>query len=234
MRRFVKCNKVISASFVVSFAIIALYIFSLKKIEWFPYAGEWFNVLFQLSVGFVINFIFYVTQVYIPRQNLTRQANRCIQERIQNVVDKMDDIFRRIVEKYDGKYDKCCVTREKLLDVLHKMKINDRINVVAASRAFPIHLNESSYFTVREWIITRLEFVEHDIDCIFKYYSFFVTPDLMFVFEKILKSPMHKNFARSILQSPGDLSFEKCDEDIFFTPYFDLMKELESLKELYQ
>lgn len=26
MRRFVKCNKVISASFVVSFAIIALYI----------------------------------------------------------------------------------------------------------------------------------------------------------------------------------------------------------------
>lgn len=144
MRRFVKCNKVISASFVVSFAIIALYIFSLKKIEWFPYAGEWFNVLFQLSIGFVINFIFYVTQVYIPRQNLTRQANRCIQERIQNVVDKMDDIFRRIVEKYDGKYDKCCMTREKLLDVLHKMKINDRINVVAASRAFPVRLNEAS------------------------------------------------------------------------------------------
>ncbi len=140
----------------------------------------------------MINFIFYVTQVYIPRQNLTRQANCCIQERIQNVVDKMDDIFRRIVEKYDGKYDKCCTTREKLLDVLHKMRINDGINVVAASRAFPVHLNESSYFTVREWIITRLEFVEHDIDCIFKYYSFFVTP------------------------------------------YFDLMKELESLKEQYQ
>lgn len=58
MRRFVKCNKVISASFVVSFAIIALYIFSLNKIEWFPYAGEWFSVLFQLSIGFVINFIF--------------------------------------------------------------------------------------------------------------------------------------------------------------------------------
>lgn len=234
MRKFVKYNKVISACFVVSFAIIALYILSLREIEWFPHAGDWFNVLFQLSIGFVINFIFYVTQVYIPRQTLTQQANRCIQERIQNVVDKMDDIFRRIVEKYDGKYDKCCMTRKKLLDVLHKMRINDRINVVAASRAFPVHLNESSYFTVREWIITRLEFVEHDIDCIFKYYSFFVTPDLMFVLEKILKSPMHKNFARSILQSPGDLSFEKCDEDIFFSPYFDLMKELESLKEQYQ
>ena len=56
----------------------------------------------------------------------------------------------------------------------------------------------------------------------------------MFILEKILKSSMHKNFARNILQSPGDLSFEKCDEDIFFAPYFDLMKELESLKEQYQ
>lgn len=220
MRRFVKYHKVISACFVVSLAIIVLYIFSLKKIEWFSYAGEWFKVLFQLSIGFVVNFIFYVTQVYIPRQNLMQQANSCIQERIQNVVDKMNDIFRQIVEKYDGKYDKRCITKEKLLNVLHKMKINDRINVVVASRAFPIHLNESSYFMVKEWIITRVEFVEHDIDCIFKYYSFFVTPDLMFILEKILKSSMHKNFARNILQSPGDLSFEKCDEDIFFCTVF--------------
>ena len=234
MRRFVKCNKVISACSVVSFAIIALYILSLREIEWFPHAGDWFNVLFQLSIGFVINFIFYVTQVYIPRQTLTQQANCCIQERIQNVVDKMDDIFRRIVEKYDGQYDKGCMTSEKLLDVLHKMKTNDRINVIAAQRSLSAHMDESSYYTVKEWVITRLEFIEHEIDCIFKYYSFFITPELMRVLEKILKSMMHKNFARNLLQSPDNISFKECNVDIFFTPYFDLMKELESLKEQYQ
>ena len=234
MRKFIRHNKIIFACFVASVAIISLYILSLKEMEWFPHAGDWFNVLFQLSIGFVINFIFYVTQVYIPRQNLSRQANCCIQERIQNVVDEMNDIFRRVLEKYDGHYDKSCVTGGKLLDVLHKLKTNDRINVFAASRVSSAHMDESSYYTVKEWITTRLEFVEYEIDCIFKYYSFFITPELMQVLEKILKSRMHKNFARNILQSPDNISFRECNEDIFFTPYFDLMKKLESLKEQYQ
>ena len=135
IKRFIKYNKVISVCFATSFAIIVLYIFSLNETEWFPHAGDWFTVLFQLSIGFVINFIFYVTQVYIPRQNLSRQANRCIQERIQNVVDKMDDIFRRIVDKYESPYNKQNMTSEKILEILHKIKTLDRINVVAAKRS---------------------------------------------------------------------------------------------------
>ena len=234
IKRFIKYNKVISVCFATSFAIIVLYIFSLNETEWFPHAGDWFNVLFQLSIGFVINFIFYVTQVYIPRQNLSRQANRCIQERIQNVVDKMDDIFRRIVEKYESPYNKQNMTSEKILEILHKIKTLDRINVVAAKRSSSAHMDDTSRFTVKEWILTRLEFIEHEIDCIFKYYSFFITPELMQVLEKILKSRMHNNFARNLLQSPDNISFKECNEDIFFTPYFDLMKELESLKTQYQ
>ena len=95
-------------------------------------------------------------------------------------------------------------------------------------------MDDTSRFTVKEWILTRLEFIEHEIDCIFKYYSFFITPELMQVLEKILKSRMHNNFARNLLQSPDNISFKECNEDIFFTPYFDLMKELESLKAQYQ
>jgi hypothetical protein len=234
MRRFIKQNKIITACFVVSFVVISLYILSLNETEWFPHAGDWFNVLFQLSIGFVINFLFYVTQVYIPRQNLSRQANRCIQERIQNVIRKMDDIFRRIVEKYDGHYDESEVTKEKLLEVLHKMKTDDRINVVAASRSSSVGINENSHFTVKEWIINRLEFIEHEIDCIFKYYSLFVTPELMQVLEEILKSMMHTHIARITLQCPDNISFAGCNEDVFLTPYFELMKKLESLKKQYQ
>ena len=114
------------------------------------------------------------------------------------------------------------------------MVTNDRINVVAAKRSWPTRIDETSYYTVKEWIITRLEFVEHEIDCIFKYYSVYVTPELMSVLEKILGSTMHQNFARVTLQSPVNLSFEKCSEDYFFKPYFDLMMELESLKEQYR
>ena len=234
MRRFIKQNKVITACFVVSLAVISLYIFSLSETEWFPHAGDWFNVLFQLSIGFVINFFFYVTQVYIPRQNLSQQANRCIHERIKNVIRRMDDIFRRIVEKYDGHYDENCITKEKLLEVLHKMKTHDRINVVAASRSSFLGVNDNAYFTVKEWILSRKEFIEHEIDCIFKYYSQFITPELMEVLEDILESSMHKHLAGVILQSSNNISFEGCDVDDYLTPYFDLMKRLETIKEQYQ
>lgn len=142
----------------------------------------------------------------------------------------MDDIFRRIVEKYDGHYDESEVTKEKLLEVLHKMKTDDRINVVAASRSSSVGINENSHFTVKEWIINRLEFIEHEIDCIFKYYSLFVTPELMQVLEEILKSMMHTHIARITLQCPDNISFAGCNEDVFLTPYFELMKKLESLK----
>lgn len=83
---------------------------------------------------------------------------------------------------------------------------------------------------VKGWIITRLQFVEHEVDRIFKYYSAYVTPELMNVLERILKSTMHQNFARVILQSPDNISFECCNKDDFFKPYFELMIELESLK----
>lgn len=234
MSRFIKQNKVITACFVISFVVISLYIVSLNETEWFPHAGDWFNVLFQLSIGFVINFIFYVTQVYIPRKNLSRQANLCIHERIQNVIRRMNEIFRDIVEKYDGHYDECCITKEKILEVFHKIKTQDRINVVAASRSSFLGVNDNSYFTVKEWILSRKEFIEHEIDCIFKYYSQFVTPELMMVLESILNSAMHKHFAGLIIQSPDNISFEKCNADEFFYPYFELMKKLENLKEQYR
>lgn len=67
MKQFLKSNKTISGCLGISILVCFLYILSLDKKEWFPHAGDWFNLLFQLSVGFIINFIFYVTQVYIPQ-----------------------------------------------------------------------------------------------------------------------------------------------------------------------
>lgn len=57
----------------------------------------------------------------------------------------MDDVFRRIFEKYGARYDKSCMTNENFLEVLHKVKTNDRINVFAAKRTSSARIDESSY-----------------------------------------------------------------------------------------
>jgi hypothetical protein len=82
MHRFIKHNKVITAYFVVSFVVISLYILSLNETEWFPHVGDWFNVLFQLSIGFVINFIFGVVAVINDsgEGETVKTANLCMKK----------------------------------------------------------------------------------------------------------------------------------------------------------
>ena len=68
MISFIKGNTIIFVSFLLAIIVIGLYIQTKNVVEWFPHADEWFQVLFQLSIGFVVSFIFYVTQVYLPRR----------------------------------------------------------------------------------------------------------------------------------------------------------------------
>ena len=83
MKLFVKENKLISVIFGVSVVVILLYVLSIDIPEILPHAGDWFDILFQLSIGFVINFMFYVTQVYIPRIK-NNKRKRLIIRRLSN------------------------------------------------------------------------------------------------------------------------------------------------------
>ena len=83
MKLFVKENKLISVIFGVSVVVILLYVLSIDIPEILPHASDWFDILFQLSIGFVINFMFYVTQVYIPRIK-NNKRKRLIIRRLNN------------------------------------------------------------------------------------------------------------------------------------------------------
>lgn len=45
---------------------------------------------------------------------------------------------------------------------------------------------------------------------------------------------MHQTMARSLLQLPAGISFGESNDDIFLKPYFDLMKELETIEKQYK
>ena len=234
MKQFFKSNKTISGCFGVSILICFIYILSLDKKEWFPHAGDWFNLLFQLSVGFIISFIFYVTQVYIPQYKQKVEASRCIDIRIADIVRHMREIFSYLGSKYMGHYDEEDISDGYMFELLKKMNINDRICVLNARRTYSTNFSDEMYFTVKEWIITRIEFVESEIDKLMKYYAPYINTALMKTLENILKSAMHKNMALSLLQLPAGVSFEKINDDIFLKPYFDLMKELETIEKQYK
>ena len=234
VRRFVEKNKVLTLCFSASFVICIIYVLMSNHEELCPQLWVWFNLLFQLSVGFIINYIFYITQIYIPQYKHNKEANMCIAVRIDCIVRHMRDIFSQLGLKYTGEYDENNITKEYCTELLRKLNIDDRVSVINVRRMYSTKVEKESYFTVKEWIISRIEFVESEADKIMKYYAPYINYELMKTLERILQSAMHQNMARSFLQSPVGISFDSCNDDVFLEPYYTLMKKLEEMSLQYK
>ncbi len=154
MFRFIKKNRALSICFCFSFSFCIFFILKLNSKEEFNYAYNWLNSLFQLSIGFIINFIFFITQIYIPQYRNDREANRCIGVRIDGIVNHMGELLSQLGTMYMGEYDEDKATSEYWLDVLRQINTNDRVGVLKSERLYSTSPNEESYFTVKEWIIS--------------------------------------------------------------------------------
>lgn len=141
----------------------------------------------------------------------------------------MRELFSQIGEKYMSEYDENNITDEYFLTLLKKININDRVRVININRAYSNYFDEESYFTVKEWIVSRVDFVESDADKLMNYYAPYINAELMNTMEHILKSNMHQSMARTFLQMPRGITFDKTNDDIFLKPYFVLMKKLEKI-----
>lgn len=232
MKRFYKENTVIFWLGIISALLSASYAITYNMPDYFGIEG-WYSLLNNISISYLAALVFYITQVYLPQYKQKQQANACIRLRIENVIMRMDEIFDQLGSKYIDNYRSETITDEILLNILQKINVNDRVSVLNPNRDQSTKVCDENYFTVKEWIISRIEFVENEIDNIFKYDSSYITPELMKGLEDILQSTMHQNLARSLLKLPNGISFSECNQDIFLTPYYHLMKDLEETKKAY-
>lgn len=238
---FQRKNSILFWSFWGATGICTSYILTLHVTEWFSGADAWFNLLFQLAVGFIINFMFYITQVYIPRYKQNMEVNRCISDRIFTIVQHMGSIFEELGKIYMNGYDKNSVTDKYLLDLLKKINASDMIQVLNPEKYRLGQDNSAAYFTVKEWIISRVRTIEMLSDKIFQYYEQYLTTELIETLESIQKSPMHRIMARQLLlisdcepckEIPKDI-FKEIPKDIFMKPYYEQMKKLENISSQY-
>ena len=232
MKRFIKNNILIFWLGVLSAIISISYAITYNMPDYFGIEG-WYSLLNNLAIGYLAALIFYIIQVYIPQYKQNQQVYACIQARIENIVRHMKEIFDELGKRYIENYSEKGITDELLFDLLKRINSNDRVQVLNTARLSSTTVTDGDYFTVKEWIISRLNFVEHEIDSLFKYYPSYMTPQLMKTLEEIMQSTMHQNLGRSLLQMPAGISFADCKQDIFLKPYYGLMKDLDDLKATY-
>ncbi len=226
MVKFFKKNILISIILVFAIFIVISYIITKDMPELFRYAEDIYNVLFQLSIGYIISFVFYVLQVYIPNVKQTKYTNDCINSRLFTIISKMEELFTRISKLYLKRNDIENFSSEDFLNLFRSIKQNDYTSALKPDRMG----TEKEHYTVKEWILYCVEYIEHEIDAIYKYYPLYIDSDLMKHLESILNSGMHKSMARLYLQIPPEnCPFDKAESETFFSSYYNLENELKFL-----
>lgn len=226
---FMRKNKWITGAFFISILIVVSYILTMDLPELFDGAEEWYNLLFQLSVGYIINFMFYIMQVYIPnsKRNVTVQAS--ISKRISMLIDHMNGALSRLAEIYIVNHKGPAYTEEELTQIMTKLRFSDKVKVLDAGRTTQ---NNNVYFSVREWLIKCILDTEKDIDSLFKYYAADISVNLMEVLEAIPRSSYY-SVMHTLLTSPNDVDFSEAalsPKGNFFFEYYGFIKQLEKIQ----
>lgn len=188
--------------------------------ELFNGAEEVYNLFFQLSIGYIINFMFYITQVYIPNNKKESAVRKAITERISSLMNDMDASLSKLAEVYVKDFNGKGYTDEDLKSLL-ALRFSDTVRVLDAAKTTRDH---HVYFTVRCWIEKCIIETEKDIDNLYRYYPSDISTDLMKTLEAILKSQYH-TIMKTLLAVPNDVNFSECKMN-FFTEYYELIKKL--------
>lgn len=215
MKKFYYNNKIISILLIVSLMVIVLHFISLGEPEWFPHAGDAFDVLNNIAIGYVVNFIFYVTQIYIPYVKKNRIIYACINERLKDIGNTMMDLFSGI-SGLKPPYD------DSFFAQLLTVRLNDETRIADARST---NRDRFVYFTLRELMASNICAVDRKIDTFVSYYKEYLQPEVMTDLEAVKKSLLHTAM-RQVLAIPDNLRFNNMSESNFYKDYYTLAEKL--------
>jgi len=225
IRRFIKRNTLIFVFFIFSVMVIVSYIVTISLPELFVGAEHWYNLLFQLSIGYIINFVFYITQVYIPNNKRNIIVRQCILVRLNGIIQDMKSSISCLAPIYLENHIGDEYTEAELNQLL-KLSFSDKVKVLDARRTSRDNL---IYFTIREYLSECIRKTESGIDSLYKYYASDIPVDLMIALEDVLKSDYHTTM-KTLLVIPDEVDFRECNNN-FFVTYYRLIYRLEEIKQ---
>lgn len=198
---FIKKNSLLFYFLLLSLLVIFLYLVSSEKSELFHGAEQWFNLLFQFAIGYVVNFMFFVTQVYIPSRRRELIMTQKISYRLSTILNILRSVLTELSNIYLDSHTGNCFTDEELTTIANKISLNNKVNVIIANV-------ENDRFTVRQWLLKCIKDTETEIDKLYKYFSADITEETIQILEEIsLWFPLAPEDTQcTIMSAVGDIS----------------------------
>jgi len=228
-RNFVKCinmtkrfyseNIIITLFLIFALLIIGCYLLKIDCIE-HKNAKTVFGLIKDLAIGYIVNFIFYVTQIYIP----TAKKNKVLYARINESLNDIGHLMLSIFQE---------ITREKVQEPLSEDFLNGLLRLRLDCRTAVADITRSNrdgivFYTVRELLYNKIVVVNQRIDTLVMYYQGILQPDIISDLENIKKSQLH-TIVFQILFNANDVRFSGMSN--FYLQYYELKNKLLADKE---
>ena len=217
IRHFIRNNQIISSAFIIAWAIISLYgVYSTLQ-NFSTWYVTIFTVVFQLAIGFVINFLFYVTQVYVPTQKKNYNVYKCVKREASKITQSMIAPIIQMAWLYLPDHHGTDYSDDDL-KVMANIHLNDKVNVINA--------NTNTNMTLREYILSSIYEVELYIDRLFRFYSSYVSESLMLAIEEVLHSEYHV-MMKSLAAYPRPVNFGSASS--YLLKYYHLRVQIDQI-----
>lgn len=217
MIKFLRQHKTLFLFLVLSVATIVCSL--CWNVEKYPIA----LLLSQIAVGYVINFIFYVTLSYWPSKRKIDVANKIISRKIEQIISNIKAFPEAMMKQFPSEFSS---RKERVRHATFGY-----YSELILEHAGLCLLNSGKYkkWKAGNYLYTKTRLVEDDMDFILKYYSEAVLPELDEVFDKIRHTSVH-----TALKMMHECNRQYTNSSDSIVEYDELTDELEKVKQLYK
>lgn len=200
--RFIKNNKIL---FIVLLLAVIVTCLPFVCFDFFYY---FYDLISQLSIGFIVSFIFYIIVVKMKENKNIKNINKCIENPLKRLIINMEQSIYSFNKDFKDKID---LTENDFELALSKVSPNDEM---------PILLSFNVRGNRRDYLHYHIMNVENNIDIILNY-SNSIDSNLLVILNKILYSSFHEeakafmNFKKSFNGAIKDNSFNNSFKEVY-------------------
>lgn len=112
---FIRRNKTLSWMFSIATIIILSYYITYDMPELIPGIEKWYNLLTNLCIGVVVNFLFYIFQVYIPELKEEEKSLLQIKDRLKRLGNNLQELILILDSYLEGWDQDMIIVKEKVV-----------------------------------------------------------------------------------------------------------------------
>ncbi len=203
-------NKLLNILILFAVLIILLYEFSYDMPELYHNADRHFYILYQIAMGIIGSFIFFIIQSYIPQKKKNKYLSKFFIQELDNIKKSMQNIFEELSIIYLGVKKENGLTDENLRDISCSLNFRD------PSLTCILPQSTSTIYEIIKYYIDKIEL---SVDNIIQNYSTILSEEEVKILFDISNSKFHSFLKNEgLLYTLTGLSYEG-------TEMYKLLKE---------